>query len=82
MNDHPEPKPPARAEAPQRAPGGPDAIDDPRYGETPGPPTVPDPDPARNPATDETVPSEITEPEERDEPTSDGASEPEKEPPV
>lgn len=77
MATQPEPgaQPDAEAESPQLAPGGPDAIDDPRYGDTPGEATIPDPDPELNPATaGDRTPDQLAEADDSGEPTTDGAT--------
>ena len=77
LSDQPEPT----TQPPERFPGGPDAIaDEEKYGSIPDAPLIPDLETAKNPAVDNEAPDEISEPEEsQDEPTSDGASEPDKE---
>lgn len=64
MNENPGPKPDAEAEEPQLFPGGVDAIDDPKYGDTPGDPVPRDLDPEDNPAVEDKAPDEITQPDE------------------
>lgn len=65
---------------PEHHPGGVDAIEDDEaaegeesgeHGSTPGEPTIPDLHPDDNPATDDTVPDEVTEPEDPETPTSE-----------
>ena len=69
------PMPDAAATAPELVPGGVDSIDDPKYGETPGPPTVPDAEPGANPAVEDRAPDEITElDDKRQEPDDDAAT--------
>ena len=86
MTDEIGKKPDATAEEPQLHPGGPDAGDNPEYGETFEEPIIPGLPPEVNPAADE-VPDEITEPDDKSqEPdngqdqeagtTDEGASEP------
>lgn len=77
------PLPEPTAEEPQLHPGGVDSVDDPKYGETPDDPTVPDIDPEDNAAVDDIAPPEVTEPDDKqqepdeDDPTSeDTPSEP------
>lgn len=77
------PMPAPHVEEPQLRPGGVDAITDEKYGATPEAPTVPDPDPERNPGTaHDQVPEEITEPEETEEPQPDDGHAPEVESPA
>lgn len=52
-----------RTEEPQLSPGGADSVDDPKYGDTPGPPTTRDLPPEDNPAVDD-LPEEIREDDE------------------
>jgi hypothetical protein len=60
MSQHPEPQ----SEEPQLSPGGPDSVADPKYGDTPGPPTTRDLPPEDNPAVDDVLPEEIREEDE------------------
>ena len=80
LSDQPEPT----AEPPERFPGGVDAIaDEEKYGDIPDGPLIRDLAVTKNPALDDQAPDELQEPEEsQDEPTSDGASEPDKDAPV
>jgi hypothetical protein len=64
-------KPEPTAEEPQLHPGGPDAADNPDYGETPEEPIVAGLPPEVNPAADE-VPDEITEPDEKSQEPDNG----------
>lgn len=68
-------------EPPQRFPGGVDSIgDQEKYGSVPEEPVIPDLPTEDNPAIDDSVPEGLDEPDEsQDEPSTDGASEPEKE---
>ena len=77
------PQPTPVTEPPERFPGGADALtDEEKYGEIPDEPATPDLTSVRNPALGES-PEELREPEEsQDPPTSDGASEPDQEPPA
>ena len=59
------PLPEPTTEEPQLYPGGADAVDDPKYGETPDDPTVPDIDPGDNAAVDDIAPAEVTEPDDK-----------------
>ena len=72
LGDLPEPT----VEPPERFPGGVDALDDEdKYGDIPDEPLTPDLPTSSNPATDDDVPDELTEPEQGEqEPRSDGAS--------
>lgn len=80
LSDQPEPT----TEPPERFPGGVDAIDnEEKYGDIPDTPLIRDLATALNPALDDEAPDELQEPDEsQDEPSSDGASEPEQETPV
>ena len=77
LGDRPEPT----TEPPERFPGGVDSIEDEdKYGGIPDEPAIPDLETAKNPAVDGSSPAELSEPEEsQDQPTTDGASEPDKE---
>ena len=77
LGDQPEPT----TEPPEKFPGGVDSIgDEEKYGDVPDEPAIPDLATAKNPAVDDASPDELSEPEEsQDEPTSDGASEPDQE---
>ncbi|MEO5854387.1 MAG: hypothetical protein ABIQ15_17915 [Nocardioides sp.] len=77
-----QPKP--TTEPPERFPGGVDSIaDEGKYGDIPDTPAIPDLDTAKNAALDHSSPDELSEPEEsQDAPTSDGASEPDRESPA
>ena len=66
--------PPAEPEEPELVPGGADSIDDPKYGETPGPPTIPDTDPAANPAVEDAAPDEISELDDKQQEPDDDAA--------
>lgn len=78
--DETEERPTPGVEPPERFPGGVDSIgDEEKYGDIPDAPLIRDLDSESNPAAEDT-PEELKEPEEGSEgPTSDGASEPEKE---
>lgn len=84
MSDKLSPQPEATAEPPEKFPGGADSVEDEeKYGARPDEPTVPDLDPESNPAVDDEAPDEVKQPEDvDDEPTTDGASEPESEEPA
>lgn len=78
------PQPEVTTEDPELYPGGADSIDDPKYGSTPGKPTVPDIDPEDNAAVDDLAPDEVTEPDDKQqEPDEDDstAEDPSSEPP-
>ncbi len=66
---------------PERYPGGVDSIaDEDKYGAIPDAPVIPDLPTRDNPAVDDSVSAELDEPDEsQEEPSTDGASEPEKE---
>lgn len=68
-------RPDPASTAPEHHPGGVDAIDDPRYGETPGPPTVPDAEPTANPAVEDVVPDEISAPDDKQQAPDEDAAE-------
>ena len=84
MNENLGPKPEATTQQPERWPGGADSIaDEEKYGWIPDQPSVPDLNPADNPAVEDAAPDEIKEPEDTEtQATTDGASEPEKEDPA
>lgn len=71
------PKPEPQIEPGEPNPGGVDAID----GGDDGEPTVPDLGPERNPAVEDKAPDEIRHETNEDDPSSDGASEPERDAP-
>lgn len=75
-------KPEPTIEPPEEYPGGADSVaDQEKYGA--GSTMTPDLEPEKNPAVDDAMPDEVTEPDEsQDEPTSDGASDPEQEAPA
>ena len=64
-------KPDATAEEPQLHPGGPDAADNPEYGETFEEPIIPGLPPEVNPAADD-VPDEVTEPDDKSQEPDNG----------
>ena len=82
MTDELGKMPEATTEEPQLHPGGPDSIDDPKYGATPETPLVADASPQNNPAVPDSSIEEISESDdaeespEPDEPASDGTTEP------
>ena len=53
-------------EEPQLLPGGPDSVDNPKYGQTPGPPVGRDLPPEDNPAVDDELPEELSEPDDKE----------------
>ncbi len=72
------PQPEPRIEPGEPNPGGADAID-----QVEDIPLARDLDPNDNPAVDDVLPEEVSEADDKpQQPSSDGASEPEKEPPV
>lgn len=76
LGDRPEPT----TEPPERFPGGADSVaDEEKYGEIPDEPVIPDLPTEDNPAVNDAAPEEVRHPEETDEPSSDGASDPEEE---
>ena len=64
MTDEIGKRPEPTTEEPELHPGGPDASDNPEYGETPEESMIPGLPPEVNPAADE-VPDEITEPDDK-----------------
>jgi len=81
MSDELEDRPEPTTEPRERFPGGVDSIaDEEKYGEIPDQAAIRDLDSAKNPALEEESPDELSEPEEsQDPPSTDGASEPDKE---
>ncbi|MDP3894884.1 hypothetical protein [Nocardioides sp.] len=65
-DEDPGPMPEPEAVAPQKNPGGADAVDDSgKYGETPGGPATRDLHPDDNPAVDDDRPDELAESDEK-----------------
>ncbi|MGD9958018.1 hypothetical protein [Nocardioides sp.] len=82
MSDDLGKMPEPTTEEPQLHPGGVDSIDDPKYGTTPETPIPADANPKDNPAVSDVTPEELSQPENTDEPSSDGASDPESDAPA
>lgn len=80
MPDDLPPAPEPTIEEPEHFPGGPDAID--QYWETPPELVTPDLPVQHSAAVDVDMPDELAAPEEGDEPSSDGASEPQADSPA
>lgn len=72
MTDGPGRTPEPTTEPREKKPGGADSVDDPKYGQTLGEPTVPELPPTANPAAAE-MPEEITEPDDKRQEPDDGA---------
>lgn len=73
MTAESEPRP-AGVEPPDLHPGGADSIDDPKYGDTPGPPATRDLPPEDNPAVDEILPDEVAEADDKSQEPDTGTS--------
>lgn len=74
MSEENSSQPEPFSEEPQLEPGGPDSLEDPKYGDTPGDPVPRDLDPENNPAVEDEAPEEIKQQDDKTQEPDEGDS--------